>query len=126
MNETGEFIITLHNPLVRRRSINSGLTHVGNYKTENGTISFSISSNEDRDAVVHLNQYYEMFGPDGCMVEKRTVNLNFALMAKNEIERELSDAGFKVGELYGNYDRSEFDDTASPYMIIAASGGLRH
>ena len=126
LNNKGELIITLHNPPVRRKSIDSGIIHVNDYKTDDKIISFSITSQEDPDAVVHLKQFYEIYDNNGCMVEKRMIDLNFALLSRNEIEQELVMEGFEIKEVFGNFDNSKFNDSDSQYIIIVASKGLRH
>lgn len=120
LRENGELIITLHNPAVRRKSIDRRVTHVDTFRAEDKTVAFSVASIEDSDAVVHLNQFYEVYDGNGCMVEKKMITLDFALIGRDAIEQELLCEGFEIKELYGNYDKSEHDDAGSPYLIIVA------
>ena len=60
------------------------------------------------------------------MVEKRMIALNFALISKNEIEKELINEGFNIKEVFGNFDKDVFNEAESPYIIIIASKGLRN
>lgn len=125
LNEDGEFVLTLHNPQHRRKMIDRRLNHVDNFKTGEKTISFSISSHEDQNAIVHLNQFYEIYDNNGYMIEKKMINLNFALLSKTEIEKELNDEGFIIKEIFGNYDKKIFNEIDSQYIIIIASKGVR-
>jgi SAM-dependent methyltransferase len=94
LNGNGEFVITLHNPVSRRKLIDRRLNHVGTFENDGKIVSFSISSHEDQNAIVHLNQFYEIYNNNGCMVEKRMIALIFALISKNEMENELIYEGF--------------------------------
>jgi SAM-dependent methyltransferase len=120
LNDSGEFVVTLHNPVIRRKSIDSKLKHVNDYKYGDDTIAFSISSHEDDNAVVHLKQFYEIYDKNGDLIKKKMLSLNFALIAKNEIEGELLETGFRIKEFYGNFDRSEFEGNSSPFLIYVA------
>jgi SAM-dependent methyltransferase len=126
LNDNGEFVITLHNPINRRKLIDRTLKHVGNFIKDEKTISFSITSHEDQNAVVHLNQFYEIYDINGCMIEKKMINLNFALIPKNDIEKELINEGFKIKEVFGNFNKEIFNEVESTYIIVIATKGLRH
>jgi hypothetical protein len=126
LNDNGEFVITLHNPINRRKLIDRTLKHVGNFIKDEKTISFSITSHEDQNAVVHLNQFYEIYDNNGCMIEKKMINLNFALIPKNDIEKELINEGFEIKEVFGNFNKEKFNEVESTYIIIIATKGLRH
>lgn len=123
LNDDGEFIITLHNPEIRRKLIDKRLTHVKNYITDNKTVSFSISSSEDPYSIVHLNQFFEIYNNNGQIVEKKMIKLNFVLLSKDEIEQELLDEGFKIKAIFGNFDCSNYNEVDSQYIIIIASKG---
>jgi SAM-dependent methyltransferase len=121
LNDYGEFIVTLHNPTIRRKSIDENVTHVNDFKIDDGTITFSIASREDDNAIVHLKQFYEIYDKSRNLLKKKTLELCFALIEKNEVEIELQEAGFKIKELYGNYDKSGFEGSVSPYLIYSCS-----
>lgn len=123
LNDDGEFIITLHNPPNRRKLIDTRLTHVKSYITDNKTVSFSISSSEDPYSIVHLNQFFEIYDNSGKMVEKKMIKLNFVLLSKDEIEQELLEEGFKIKAIFGNFDCSNYNEVDSQYIIIIATKG---
>jgi hypothetical protein len=49
--------------------------------------------------------------------------MEFAFVEKDHFESMARDAGFRVLELYGNYDRSPFDAIRSPVMIWVLEKG---
>jgi SAM-dependent methyltransferase len=120
LNDNGEFVMTLHNPTIRRKSIDNRLTYVNSYELDGTTIVFSIFSHEDENAVVHLKQFYETYDKNGDLLKKKMLCLDFALIEKNEIETDLREAGFKIKELFGNYDKSGFEGNSSPFLICVA------
>ena len=120
LSKKGEFVITLHNPSVRRKTITGAITHVKTFKVENEQVSFSMASNEDAENVVDVYQFYETYDKSGNLVNKKLINLKFELINKSEIEKELLSAGFAVKEVYGNFDMSNYDDEKSPYIIVIA------
>jgi hypothetical protein len=49
--------------------------------------------------------------------------MEFVFVEKDHFESMARDAGFRVLELYGNYDRSPFDAIRSPVMIWVLQKG---
>jgi hypothetical protein len=112
----GRFICTLHNPVVRRRQIDGVLRIVGRFPTKDGTLVVSGFEQGGQPVVTRL-QFFEFFGNDGHSRSKRLWPMEFALIEKEEFESMARAAGFRVLDLYGDYDRSPFDGIMSPVMI---------
>jgi hypothetical protein len=43
--------------------------------------------------------------------------MEFAFVERDAFARMATDAGFRLLQLYGNYDRTPFDPASSPVMI---------
>jgi len=112
----GSFICTLHNPDVRRTQVDGVLRIVGRFPTGDGTLVVSGFEQGGRPVVRRL-QYFEFFGADGRSRSRRVWPMEFALIDKDAFESMARAAGFRVHQLYGNYDRSPFDAVRSPVMI---------
>ena len=112
----GRFVCTLHNPCVRRTQVDGVLRIVGRFPTSNGTLVVSGFEQGGRPVVTRL-QFFEFFGNDGQMRSKLLWPMEFELVEKDQFELMARDAGFRVLQLYGNYDRSPFDVMRSPVMI---------
>jgi SAM-dependent methyltransferase len=116
LSQGGRFICTLHNPAVRRIQVDGVLRIVGRFPTSDGTLVVSGIEQGGQPVVTRL-QFFEFFGNDGKMLSKRLWPMEFALVEKDQFESMSRGAGFRVLQLYGNYDRSPFDAVRSPVMI---------
>jgi SAM-dependent methyltransferase len=112
----GRFICTLHNPAIRRKQVDGLLRLVGQFPTEDGTLVVS-GFEQGGTPVVSRQQFFEFFDGDGRLLEKRLLQMKFAFVEKDEFEQMAQSVGFRVAQLYGNYDRTPFDPAQSPVMI---------
>lgn len=112
----GRFICTLHNPAIRRKQVDGLLRLVGQFPTEGGTLVVS-GCEQGGNPVVSRQQFFEFFGGEGRLLEKRLLEMKFAFVEKEEFEQMVQSVGFRVSQLYGNYDRTLFDPVQSPVMI---------
>lgn len=112
----GRFICTMHNPALRRRQVDAVLRLVGQFPAPEGTLVVS-GFEQGGNPVVERLQYFEFYGTGGDLVWKRLLPMQFAFVGKDDFERMAQDTGFRVADLYGDYDRSAFDAVSSPVMI---------
>jgi SAM-dependent methyltransferase len=116
----GRFICTLHNPRVRRRTIDGQLRLLGTAPLshrEGTLLLWSVQQTEAGGAIVRAGQIYELYDQDGRMEEKRWLDVRFRLVEPSEFRSMAEAAGFRATTLYGDYDRTPFDEEQSPYMI---------
>jgi SAM-dependent methyltransferase len=116
----GRFICTLHNPRVRRRTIDGQLRLLGTVPLSRRTgtlLLWSVQQPDADDAIVRAGQIYEVYDEDGRMEEKRWLDVRFRLIEPSEFRSMAESAGFRVVALYGDYDRTPFDEDQSPYMV---------
>jgi SAM-dependent methyltransferase len=118
----GRLLLTLHNPAVRRRTVDGVLRAVGSFPTPEGTLV--VSGIEQWDAerggepVVRRLQFLELFGADGVQRWRRLQPMAFTLIERAALEAMARDAGLAVARLYGDYQRAPFDPERSPVMIF--------
>lgn len=116
----GHFLCTLHNPPVRL-SFADGLFHVMppvSLDVGQGTLIFSrIETYSADEQIVTGLQFFERYSADGVMVWKRLQTIRFCVLARGEFQQMAEAAGFTVAALYGDYDRSSFDEQTSRFMI---------
>ena len=117
----GRFICTLHNPRVRRRTIDGQLRLLGTFPLADRAATLLLWSLQrhvpDEPALVQAVQLYEVYDADGRLEEKRWLDARFRLVERAEFETVAPAAGFRVAALYGDYDRAPFQDEVSPFMI---------
>lgn len=112
----GRFICTMHNPAVRRAQVDGTLRLVGRFAAQDGTLVVSGFEQGGQPLVKRL-QFFEFFSSDGSLRSRRLLPMEFEFVDKDHFETMARDAGFQVVALYGNYDRSSFDEGRSPVMI---------
>jgi SAM-dependent methyltransferase len=117
--EGGRFICTLQNPIVRTQSMDGKVKELGRFPAGEGrTLVVSASFVYDAQSQnVRGIQFYETYGPQGMLVEKSQLDVSFHLFHKSQFEKLAHSAGFSVVGLYGDYQRSSFDEAESPFMI---------
>jgi hypothetical protein len=106
----------MHNPAVRRAHVDSTLRAIGRFPYEGGTLVVSGFEQGGRP-IVSRSQFFEFFGADGKLVWTRMLPMEFEMIERDAFERMAVDAGFRVADLYGNYERAAFDAATSAVMI---------
>ncbi|MBI4675795.1 MAG: class I SAM-dependent methyltransferase [Chloroflexi bacterium] len=115
----GQFICTLHNPRVRRRTIDVQLRLMGDYalpKSQRLLVWMQQAYLQD-ERVASIHQFYETFDARGVMTQRRMVKIRFALIEHDEFLALARATGFETCVLYGNYDKTPFDAGTSPFML---------
>ncbi len=112
----GRFICTLHNPAIRKKTVDGVLRIVHHFQKNSGTLIVS-GYEQGGNPVVIRHQFFEYFDAAGRMVWKRMLPMWFAFIEQTDFQEMAEQAGFRVLTLYGNYNRSEFDPVQSPVMI---------
>lgn len=111
----GRFICTMHNPAIRRAQVDGVLRLVGRFPAGDGALVVSGVEQGGRPVVSRL-QFFDFFGPDGRLRERRLLPMEFAFVEKEAFERMAQDAGFRIATVYGDYERRPFEER-SPVMI---------
>jgi SAM-dependent methyltransferase len=119
VTEGGRFICTLHNPIVRTKSMDGTVKELGQFPTEEGrTLVVSTCFKYDEcSQTASGHQFYEVYDPEGMLVEKQHLPVSFYLFHGSQFEKLAHAAGLRVVRLYGDYQRSSFDEAKSPFMI---------
>lgn len=112
----GKFICTLHNPAVRSKVVDGMLRIVGHFQKDSDTLVVS-GFEQGGDPVVKRHQFFEYFNASGNLNWKRLLRMQFEFIEERDFQEMAERVGFKVLEMYGNYDRSDFDPSLSPVMI---------
>ncbi len=118
LTPSGELIVTLHNPAVRRRSLDGQMRLLGEYDRElERRLEVWVQAGEVTPGIAVSRQTYRVSGAGGALELGRVWEVRFALISDDAF-RGLADAsGFEVVELLGDYDGSAFAPDDSPYMI---------
>lgn len=120
LQDEGVFILTAHNPAVRRKRIDGQLRlwNSAPLRDRPGKLLlWGLENYEPRTNLVNGLQLYEEYDSKGVLQAKRMVETRFVLHEKDALKGLAAGAGFKVLDLFGNYDRSPFHPESSPFMI---------
>jgi SAM-dependent methyltransferase len=119
LKEGGRLVCPLHNPAIRARSADGALRLNGTFPTADGglLVVSGFETPDEGSGVVNRIQLYEFFDASNDLRAKRVLPMRFALIDRDGFV-ELADAvGFMPVALYGDYDRGEYLEGTSPYMI---------
>lgn len=119
LSPEGRFICTLHNPLVRRRTVDSQLRLARRYQDEKGEVFLWLLERDRGNDVVEVNEFFERYDSHGRLHDKLWSAVTFHLLAKSAFEAMFQSAGFEVVDLYGDYAQAPFDEQMSLFMIWA-------
>ncbi|MDQ3794772.1 MAG: class I SAM-dependent methyltransferase [Actinomycetota bacterium] len=128
LKEGGRLICPLHDPAIRGRSADGALRLNGTFPTADGGL-LVVSGFETLDSssgVVDRVQLYEFFDASSNLRAKRVLPMRFALIASSEFAELANAAGFVPVALYGDYDRGEYLEGSSPFMIWVLEKPGRH
>lgn len=112
----GRFICTSHNPVIRRRVVDGILRVVGRFPHAGGSLVVSGFETGGIPMVSRL-QFFEFYTPDGRLVWKRLMPMEFEMVERERFEPLATAAGFRISALFGDYSRIPFDPATSPVMI---------
>ncbi len=113
----GRFICTLHNPVIRRRTIDGQLRLARRYHDEQYEVFLWLLEQDRGNDAVEVNEFFESYAEDGRLQEKVWSSVTFHLLAKAAFEAIIQSVGFEVVDLFGDYAKAPFDEQASPFMI---------
>ncbi len=128
LSKTGRFICTLHNPLIRLKSVNGQLILRGKHSLPNDRemlFLWSVEEYEREQSLVKGTQFWELYDRNGVMKRKSFVDLQFYLHQQQEFQELAKSQGFNVVGLYGDYSYGKFQSNTSPFMIWILEKDLR-
>jgi SAM-dependent methyltransferase len=113
----GRFICTLHNPARRRTQVDGLVRVVGRFCDPAGTLVVS-GFEQGGNPVVERLQFFEFFAPDGRLLWKRVLPMEFVFVDLEVFAQLAQGAGFHIVRMFGDYDGSPYDAATSPVMIF--------
>ncbi len=112
----GRFFCTMHNPILRSKSVDGILRGVGPFPCPQGTIVVSGFEAGGRP-VVCRTQFIEIYNEADILIQKQLQRIEFELIEEDQFRMMAEETGFSVKAVYGDYDANYFDRNESPFMI---------
>jgi hypothetical protein len=72
---------------------------------------------DESSGVVDRLQFYEFFDASNELLAKRVLPMRFALIDRSGFAEAARGAGLVPVALYGDYDRGEYLEESSPFMV---------
>lgn len=116
----GKLIVTLHNPAVRLKKINGLPFEMGPFPLDQKGNTFTVTLIEAFDPVARLVTGHEVlmaFDAANELLWKRDIPITFRLTSLTDFEDIAQKAGFTIDNCYGDYNRSPYVSTESPFII---------
>ncbi len=114
--QNGRFYCTMHNPAIRRKSVDGVLRGVGTFTYGHGTVVVS-GFETGGNPVVRRSQFIERFDKTGRMESRLLQPMEFAMIEDGTFRAMAIEAGFEVNAVFGDYQAREFDAETSPVII---------
>lgn len=80
---------------------------------------FSVSSYDAAEQLLSMRLFYELYGANGVMYERRSGNLQIRPTTRDELTLMLRFAGFTVEEVYGGFDGEPFTNDSDHLIALA-------
>jgi hypothetical protein len=106
----------MHNPTVRRKTVDGIVRGVGTFKLPQGSIVVS-GFEAGGDPVVRRSQYIECFNESGELDKRILQYMEFEMIEEDAFREMAIAVGFKVKAIFGDYNENKFDPKTSPVMI---------
>jgi hypothetical protein len=116
LEQNGRFYCTMHNPRIRRQSVDGVLRAVGTFEFDGGFLSVT-GYELDGNPVVKRSQFIERYSATGHLENRLLQLMEFEMIDESAFREMAVEAGFKVRSLFGDYEGNDFDAEASPVMI---------
>jgi SAM-dependent methyltransferase len=119
LREGGRLVCPLHNPPIRAGSADGALRLNGSFPTAEGglLVVSGFETLDESSGVVDRLQYYEFFDASNELLTKRALPMRFALIDRSGFVELAEAVGFVPVALYGDYERSEYLEESSPFMV---------
>jgi SAM-dependent methyltransferase len=119
LEKGGRLVCPLQNPASRAGSADGALRLNGSFPTADGglLVVSGFETLDEGSGVVDRVQLYEFFDASKDLCAKRVLPMRFALIDRSGFAELAEVTGFVPVALYGDYDRGEYVEDSSPFMI---------
>ena len=115
----GRFVCTAHNPRIRRQTLDGKWHDYGDLPRKGGGVArVALKGRLDTaTGIVEGWQKIELEEESGRTGEI-LIPLRFSLISPSELLALAEESGLRAVSVFGDYDGSEFDETASPSLVL--------
>ncbi len=96
------------------------LRHDFTRETPNGRLErFSVSRYDPASQLLSMRLFYELYGADEMLEEKRTHDLSIRVTNRDELMLMLRACGFEIETVYGGFDGEPFTSVSDHLIVLA-------
>lgn len=121
LSNDGTFVCTLHNPAIRKKGLNNQVIDFGTYDVPDSKARVKVTGQYQLDAVTEMAtgvQTYIETDRGGLILKETKLPVRFHLMSSDYFRDLAHENGLAVRHLYGDFDRSSFNESQSPFIIF--------
>jgi SAM-dependent methyltransferase len=123
LGANGRLLIDLPNPVDIANTPDDRLLNLENVLTDpqSGELVVHLSSNRLETAVqtLHITWIYDVSQPNGGAVNRTVMQSAYHYRYPHQCDLLLQETGFKLAQLWGNYDQSPYDESSERLLILA-------
>ncbi len=123
LGEDGRLFIDLANPVDIASTPEDALLSLENVLTdpETGELIVHLASNKLDTAAqtLHITWIYDVSAPDGGPVQRTVAQGTYHYRYPHQMELLLQEAGYKLLQLWGDYDQSPYDEASDRLLVLA-------
>ncbi len=123
LGENGRLFIDLANPVDIASTPEDALLSLENVLTdpETGELIVHLASNRLDTAVqtLHITWIYDVSAPNGGPVQRTVATGAYHYRYPHQLELLLQEAGYKLLNLWGDYDQSPYDEDSNRLLVLA-------
>lgn len=112
LSNKGAFVCTLYNPEYRIKTADGLLRTLGKFQIDENkslVISYYNQYNDKTKNITGI-QFYEIYDKNNVLTDKRYLDICFSLLHKEDFIEMATRAGFKIIDIYGDYNFSPFSE----------------
>lgn len=112
LDNEGTFVCTLYNPEYRIKTADGLLRVLGRFQIDENkslVVSYYNNFNEKTKNVTGI-QFYEIYDKHNKLIDKRYLDICFSLIKKEDFIEMAVSAGFKIKDIFGDYNFSPFSE----------------
>ena len=84
----------------------------------NTILQFAANQLDETTQTLHIIWAYDVATPDGSPTQRTIVKSSYHYRFPHQLDLLLQQTGFKLKKLYGNYDKSPFDEMSERLLLI--------
>ena len=123
LRENGRLYLDLTNPFIIAQTPNDQMLTLEQSFTDPDTghtiLQFASNWLDDEEQTLHITWIYDATPTDGGPIHRTISQFRYHYLYPHQLEMQLRQTGFQLEAMWGNYDRSPFDEESNRLILLA-------